>query len=145
MQGFTAPLYFSQPYSRLCHCSSYILHGIACSVCIALSFKTPIFLLSVALLCINFCCAEACLRKSRFNLISILFRETDEWLLLCQGQVLKTATMYRGPFFSTELIVLFLQDDDGSKWVISLAPDNTSREQRRRLFVRLRYPISHNH
>lgn len=144
MQGFTAPLYFPQPYSRLCHYLSFILHGFACSVCIALSFKTPIFLLTVALLCMNFWCAEASLRKLHLNLISILLRDTDEWLILCQEQVLKTASMYRAPFCSAELIILFLRDNDGAKWVISLAPDNTSREQRRRLFVRLRYPISYS-
>lgn len=142
MHGFTAPLYFSQPYSRLCHYCSYILHVFACSVCIVLSLEAPIFLLTFAVGCMNLWFVEISFRKSRSRLISILLRETGDWLILCPGQVLRQAAMFSGPFCSSGLIILFLQDDSGEKWVIYLAPDNTSSDQRRRLFVRLRFPIS---
>lgn len=142
MQGFTAPLYFSQPCSMLCRNFSVILHGFACAVCIVQALKAPIFLVTLAMLIASFLSSEACFRKSRVQLVSILLRANDDWLIMCRDHVAKQATMTRGAFYSKKLIIIFLKDLDGESWMVLLAPDNTSQEQRRRLYVRLRFPVS---
>ena len=99
-------------------------------------------MVTLAMLLVSFLCSEASLRKSRLELVSILLRANDDWLILRRDHIVKQAVMTRGAFYSTKLIILFLKDLDGENWMILLAPDNTSEEQRRRLYVRLRFPVS---
>lgn len=142
MHGFTAPLYFAKPCSRLCRSVSLILHAFACSVCIALSIKAPIFFVILTIFVVSLWLCESSLQKSSALLSSALLRDNDEWLLLTSEKTLLTAKTIQSPFISASLMIVFLQDQDGERWVLLLAPDNVSENVRRRLFVRLRFPIT---
>ena len=142
MHGFTAPLYFAKPCSRLCRAISLILHAFACAVCIALSISAPIFLVVMMIFAVSLWLSESSLQKSLLHLSSALLRDNDEWLILTSEKTLLKAKIARSPFISTNLMILFLQDHNGENWILTLGPDNTPADARRRLFVRLRFPIT---
>ncbi|MGR8947352.1 MAG: protein YgfX [Gammaproteobacteria bacterium] len=141
MHGFAAPIYLSSLHSRYCKYAATILHAFAGLVCIIL----PLALAPTLILCImfgvSFWITYRAYAKTRRELVSAILTEGGGWHLLNFRRESLAASHARPPFVSRFLMIFYLRDQNGEMWFITVAKDNISDDIRRRLFVRLRFPI----
>ena len=141
MHGFAAPIYLGSPTSRLCYVAVCILHAFAVLVCIIL----PLALIPRAFICImfglSFWITYRTYRRTRRGLISALLRSDDSWQLLTTSFELLNADYASRPFATKMLMIIYLIDQRGDSWLVTVAADNVPANLRRRLMVRLQIRI----
>lgn len=128
--------------SGLCQFWAVILHAFVGAVCIVLPFAAHVTALLIVTLLLSFWSTYRAYHQTRTGLISAQLRADNSWLLFTRSREAILAQHAQSLFVTPNIMILILRGPHGQRWMLSVATDNATPDVRRRLYVRLKYPLA---